>query len=299
MNILRRILGILVMIAGILGIVISIAGLVGLWMVKPDVVNSATTTIDTLHSSVTTSQEAMGVTSEALGATVNSLDALVLMLESTATSVEDTMPVMDQVNVLMGENLPAILQSASDSLDSAQQAAIVMDSTVRSLENFQLAMGAVPLISGFIEAPAQTYNPEKPMAESLGEVAQNLESLPPMFVQISEDMDRADDNLEAVQSSLNTMSTNVSVISGSIAEYERMVVQSQASMGDLQPILTNLQTNLAPIVDGIALGLTLFLLWLLAIQVVVLTQGWELYQGTAGRMEGGADATPTVQAAFD
>lgn len=298
MSILRRILGILVMVAGILGIVISVAGLAGLWMVKPDVVSSATTTIDTLHNSVTTSQEAMGVTGEALGATVNSLDALVLMLETTATSVEESMPVMDQVNLLMGENLPAILQSASESLDSAQQAAVVMDSTVRSLENFQMAMGAVPLISGFIEAPTQTYNPEQSMAESLGEVADNLASLPPMFVQISEDMDKADDNLAAVQSSLSTMSANVSVISDSIAEYEQMVGQSQTSMGELQPILTNLQTNLTPIADGIALGLTLFFLWLLAIQVVVLTQGWELYQGTAGRMEGSEAARPAVQAAL-
>lgn len=287
MGALRRILGILVMVAGVLGIVISVAGLVGVWMVKPTVVSSASSTIDTLQNSVVTSQEAMVVTGEALGATVGSLDALVIMLDSTATSVEDTMPVMTQVNVLMGENLPAIMQSASDSLDSAQQAAVVMDSTVRSLEAFQLAMGSVPLISGFVEVPAEAYNPEKPMAESLGEVAENLESLPAMFEQIATDMDRADDNLVAVQGSLATMSENVALISSSIGEYELMVGQSQSSVGELEPILTNLQNNLTPILDGVALGLTLFLLWLLAIQVVVLTQGWELYQGTAGRMEGG------------
>lgn len=287
MSQLRRILGILVMLAGLLGIILSIAGLVGVWSVKPALVATATNTVETLNSSVTTSQEAMGVTGEALGATVNSLDALVIMLDSTASSVEETMPVMDQVNVMMGENLPAILQSASDSLASAQQAAVVMDTTVRSLEAFQFAMGGVPLLTGFIEAPEQLYNPEKSMADALGEVSANLEDLPPMFVQIAADMDKADDNLSTVQSSLSTMSQNVSLISDSLGEYEQMVAQSQSSVGELQPILGSLQTNLTPIADGIALGLTLFLLWLLAIQVVVLTQGWELYQGTAGRMEGG------------
>jgi hypothetical protein len=38
----------------------------------------------------------------------------------------------------------------------------------------------------------------------------------------------------------------------------------------------------------VALVLSLFFLWLLAAQVVILSQGWELYQGTAGRMEGAA-----------
>jgi hypothetical protein len=295
MKILRRILGVLVMIAGVLGLLLSVAGLVGVWMVKPAVVGYATTTIETLNASISTSQQVMEVTKQALGATVASVDALSVMLASTATSVEDTIPVIEKVNILMGENLPATLESANDSLRSAQQAAVVLDSTVKSLEAFQFAMSGVPLVSAFVQQPTQTYNPEKPLAESLGEVAAELESLPAMFIQMSEDMDKADDNLVTIQTSLTTMSGSVRLISQSLSEYESMVSQSQASMGDLVPMLTNVQNNLAPIVNGAVLVLTLFLLWLLTIQVVVFSQGWELYQGTAGRMEGGGANQPAAQ----
>ena len=48
----------------------------------------------------------MLVTKQALGATVDSVDALSVMLSSTATSVEDTAPLIEQVNTLMGKNLP-------------------------------------------------------------------------------------------------------------------------------------------------------------------------------------------------
>jgi hypothetical protein len=49
-------------------------------------------------------------------------------------------------------------------------------------------------------------------------------------------------------------------------------------------------------VNGAILVLTLFLLWLLAIQVVVFTQGWELYHGTADRMESSeAAVVPAAQ----
>jgi hypothetical protein len=289
MSIFRRILGILVMIAGILGLLLALAGLAGLWMVKPAIVDSVTTTVDTLEVSISTSQQAMTVTEEALGATIDSLDALSVMLASTASSVDDMEPVLANVNILMGESLPAILESANDSLLSAQQAAAILDSTVQSLEAFQFLLSGVPLLSGFVEEPDQIYTPEKSMAESLGGVAASLESLPPILVEMSADLSKADDNLETIQSSLIIMSDNVVLISSSLGEYEVMVAQSQTSMGNLEPILASIQDNLTPIVNGTAIGLTLFLLWLLAIQVVVFTQGWELYQGTAGRMEGGED----------
>ena len=64
-----------------------------------------------------------------------------------------------------------------------------------------------------------------------------------------------------------------------------MINQSQSSMDDVTSILTNIQSNLATILNGVAIVLTLFFIWLLAAQVVILSQGWELYQGTADRME--------------
>jgi hypothetical protein len=293
MSILRRILGLLVMVAGLLGLVIALAGLVGLWRVKPTVVASVSNTVSTLEGSITTSQEVMTVTKSALGATVTSLEALSDMLASTAGTVEGTEPIFADVNTLMGESLPTIMGSATDSLQTAQQAAVVLDSTIRNLEAFQFLLSDVPLLTGFVEEadlPQQAYNPEVSMAESLGEIATTLDELPPMFESMAANMDTADDNLESVRSSLVVMSDNVVLISGSIAEYESMVAQSQSSMDNLRPILAGLRTNLPAIVDGITIGLTLFLSWLLVIQIVVFTQGWELFQGTAGRMEGGAGA---------
>jgi hypothetical protein len=285
MKFLRRILGILVMIAGLLGLILSAAGLVGLWMTKPTVVEYVTSTVTTLNNSITTSKQVMQVTRQALGATVESVDALSVMLSSTAASVEDTAPAIERVNLIMGVNLPDTLESATVSLKSAQDAAVVLDSSIKSLVAFQSAMGSVPIVSAFIQQPSQAYNPETPLAESLGDVAADLEGLPEMFIALSQDMDKADDNLASVQTSLTTMSVSVKVISQSLGEYEAMVAQSESSMDNLSPMLTSIQNNAAIIVDRAVLVLTLFLVWLLVIQVVIFSQGWELFQGTAGRME--------------
>ena len=51
-------------------------------------------------------------------------------------------------------------------------------------------------------------------------------------------------------------------------------------------MLSNMQSNLVSILNIVVIVLSIFFLWLLAAQVVILSQGWELYQGTADRMEG-------------
>lgn len=285
MQTVRRILGVLVMIAGILGLVLSLAGLVSVWVIRPTVAGYVETTLQTLETSIRTSQKVMEVTGQALGATVDSVDALSTMLSTTAASVEDTKPVLEQINVLMGETLPSTLESAGDSLNTAQQAAVVLDSAIKSLENFRIVLSAAPLLGALVEQPEQSYNPQVPLADSLGELATTLEGLPATFTEMSANLDKADDNLVTIQDSLTTMSDSVGLISDSLGEYQSMISQSQSSMENLISMLTNIQNNLPGILNGAAGAFSLFFLWLLAAQVVILSQGLELYRGMAGRME--------------
>jgi uncharacterized phage infection (PIP) family protein YhgE len=99
-------------------------------------------------------------------------------------------------------------------------------------------------------------------------------------------LNTADDNIGSIRENLVTMSDGVATISSSLGDYQRMVVQSQSSMNNLSSILTTIQSNLNTIINGAAIVLTLFFLWLLAAQIVILSQGWELYLGTTDRMEG-------------
>ncbi len=285
MKIIRRILGVFVMLAGILGLVLSLAGLVMVWVAKPTVAGYAGTTIDTLNESVVTSQRVVDVTGQALEGTIDSVDALSAMLGTTAATVEDTKPVLDEFDKIMATTLPSTLKAATDSLYTAQEAAQVLESTMKSLDTFRFLLGSTPLLGDMVKLPAESYNPEKPLADSLGELASSLEGLPDTFVKMSASLSTTDDKLAAVQENLITMSGSVKLISSSLGEYQNMLTQSKSSMDNLTSILTSIQDNLPTILTGVAIVLSLFFVWLLAAQVVILSQGWELYQGTADRME--------------
>lgn len=282
---LRRILGILVMIAGILGLLLSLAGIIAPWLIRPNLTQALDNTVATLSTSIDTSKQAMVVTEQALGATVNSVTALQTMLEATATSVSDTQPVLVQITELLGNELPGTLDSASTSLKSAQESAVVLDQAIRSFDSFKFVLAAVPFIGASIPLDTPPYNPEVTLADSLGEVAVQLEGLPAKFTEMSTNLDKADDNLVTIETSLSTMASNVSSISSSLGQYKSMVAQSQGSMDNLKGLLTNLQANSASIMNNVALVLTIFFVWLLVAQIVILSQGYELFKGTAGRME--------------
>jgi len=277
------------MIAGLLGLVISLGGLAGLFMVRPAVVTAVHSTITTLDSSINTSQEVMDVTSQALGATVDSVDALSAMLVTTADTVDDTKPVLTQMNAVMEVQLPETLEAATASLRASQAAAVSLESTIQSFDTFRAIMSATPMLGAFIPTDLPNYEPEKSLADSLGEVAVSLEDMPATFVEMAGSMDAADDNLDLIQANLVAMSGSVSMISSSLSEYQAMIGQSKSSMEDLKSMLVNIQANLDAILNAATIVLVLLLAWMLAAQIVIFSQGWELFQGTAGRMESAAE----------
>lgn len=284
MGFLRRVLGISVMIAGILGLLLALAGLAGVWIIKPTITKAVDSTVTTLTSAIDTSTNAMGIAGDTLTAAVTSVEALSDMLANTAATVEDTQPVITQLNAVIGEVLPASIESASQSLQTAQQAAGVLDDTIKSLDTFRMLLSATPLLGSMVQT-GETYNPEVPLADSLGDLADELLDLPDTFSEMAENIDKTDDNLVTIQDNLTTMSTSIGQIATSLSDYQAMVEQSQSSLTNVKNMLTGLQTNQGKIFNGAAIVFSLFFLWLLVAQIVIFSQGWELYQGTAGRME--------------
>jgi len=284
MKSIRRLLGILVMIAGVLGLILSLAGLVTIWVFKPQITSSLSSTIGTLDSSITTSKDVMDITGEALGATVTSVDALSTMLGTTALTVQDTKPVFTQLNSVMGDTLPQTMEDATSSLIAAQEAAKVLEASMKSFENFQMLASSNPLLAMMFVQPEKSVVPAKPLAESLGDLAKNLVDLPKTFNDMSTNLDKADNNLDLIQTNLSTMSESVSLISKSLGEYKSMIGESKSSMDNLQTLLTSTKNNLPTVLNIAVTILTLFFLWLLAVQVVILSQGLELFHGTATTM---------------
>jgi len=137
-----------------------------------------------------------------------------------------------------------------------------------------------------LPAVKETYHPDKSLADSLSDLALSLNDMPGAFTEMAANIDQADDNLVKIEDNLSTMSGSVAQISDSLGEYQKMVGQSKSSMDNLRSMLADFQDNLDQTINYALITLTVLMLWFLAAQVVIFSQGWELYHGTADRMEG-------------
>lgn len=285
MNVIRRFLGIFVMFAGVIGLILSLAGLVGLWVARPIMISTFTSTLNTLESSLSTSQETLDITGAALDATISSVNNLASMLDSTATTIKDTQPAINKTNLLMSETLPDSINNAVDSLKAAKSAATSLESAIKQFEMFQTMLGGVPILQAALPPAGKSYAPEVSLAESLDELGKSIQSMPDQLSGLSNDLDKTSTNLKDVEESLALMSSNVSLIAESLGEYNRMIEESRASTDNLYTLISGYRQNSGKFLNTTIAVLTLFLLWLLASQVVIFSQGYELYQGTADRME--------------
>jgi hypothetical protein len=75
---------------------------------------------------------------------------------------------------------------------------------------------------------------------------------------------------------MSVMSASVGKIRASVAQYEEVVSEYQASIDQVQAQLNHLSIRLPQITRTLAIGLTIFLLWMAVAQLGLLTQGWEL-----------------------
>lgn len=178
-----------------------------------------------------------------------------------------------------------------------------LESAIVSFETFQAVLRATPLLNAFVPASPTSYNPEKPLADSLGELAASIEDVPVTLEDMSTDLDAADDNLDSLKSDLESMSRNVTSISTSLEQYQTIIGESKESMDSIKDLLTGIQANLDTILTATTIVLLLFFLWLLAAQVVIFSQGYELFHGRADRIDAGmpeiAQADPSEEASAE
>jgi ABC-type transporter Mla subunit MlaD len=273
MSIVRRVIGVLLILAAILGLVVSIGAMYVIWNAQGNITTSLQTTIDLLGQTLETTAQGLVVTQGALQSSVDLIGNLQATVETTAKAIGSTNPLIDEIGGLMGEDLPNTIRATQISLETAQQSAATIDTLLR-------AMSGIPLIG-----PSIGYNPEVPLSEALGQVAQNLEDLPDAFMGMQENLKNTQDNMQIFESDLTVMAESVGQIQSSVAQYNQVIGGYQASLDQILAQLETLSANLPNIVRMVSIGLTAFLVWMAIAQLGLITQGWELITENRPRKE--------------
>ncbi len=191
------------------------------------------------------------------------------------------------IKSMITEEVPQTILATELSLRASQKSAAIIDSVLGTLSS-------IPLIGG-----AVGYNPEVPLSESLGQVADSLSSLPDSLKNMETSLTETNTNLETFQSDLTMMAESIGQISNSVSEYDKVILGYKASVDQIIKNLEGLKTSLPTYVRYLLMALTVFLVWMAIANLGLLTQGWELVTENKAKKEPEVKEEPVEKQAPD
>jgi hypothetical protein len=269
-QLLARLVGFILVIGAILGLILSIAGLVIVSSVENQVTTRIVAGLDLLDSALGSTADGLSVADKALveaGDTVRSLETTTLGVSQT---ISDTIPLVDSVATLVGEDLPSSISAAQTALTAAESSAKVADDTLALL-------AALALLSGV------EYEPPVPLHTGIAQISGSLDRLPAAFTEMERGLDTTSSNLARIE-------TDVAWLSGSIGQIDTSLDDARSVVGQYQSVVVSLRAELASTretlprwLGWLRWGISLILVWLGIAQLGLLSQGLELVRREWGQ----------------
>jgi methyl-accepting chemotaxis protein len=127
---------------------------------------------------------------DALLKTAVTLDASAAALQEAQVNINELDPLLESVQVLLGEEAPDTIIAAQSALESTQSGARAMDRALRVLSSIRILTGV-------------SYNSEKPLDEAMLDVAESLEPLPAQLLIVSKEIGTYRSTLDGLEPKLS------------------------------------------------------------------------------------------------
>jgi methyl-accepting chemotaxis protein len=264
-QVLTRAAGVALIAAGVAGVLFCVLALVSVWQLLSNVQVSADRRIAQLDRALAATGDGLVVAHDSLGRAKATMQSLHTTIDGASQAITDTLPALDRVGVLVGQDLPTTITSTRSALASAQETARVADGLLGTISQFQLI-------------GAETYNPKVPLNIAIGQVADSLKDLPEALTGVQGDLRQTAGNLGKVNAQIGSVASHMGEIGTSMADAESVITKYQGIVTELRGEMAELRRDLPGWLSTLRLGISLVLIWLGIAQIGLLTQGWELIQ---------------------
>lgn len=267
--ILRKIVGVLLIIAAAAGIIFSLVGLVEVWRYQPIVTKTVTDNLALVDQSLNTTQDVLTIVGQMVQTTTIDVSSLQATTKALSLTIHGTNPMLDSLISLTGKDFPAAVRATQTSLASAQGSALIID-------NVLAALTSIPFL------PVAAYKPEVPLHTALAQVSTSLDILIPSLATINTSLMDGKTNLSTVESELTAISETTPGINDSLTNAQSVIDQYKAVTAELKTNVEAVQLGAQNWIKAIAWILSFVIVWVLIAQLGLGLQGIDLVRGRPG-----------------
>jgi hypothetical protein len=258
--ILRRLVGLLLILAAAAGIIFSIVGLIEIWRYRPAVTKTVIDNLALFDQTLNTTQGVLTIVGQVVETTTVGVDSLQTTTQALAQMIHSTNPMLDSLISLTSEGLPAAVSATQTSLASAQSSALLID-------NVLAALTSIPF------SPVAAYEPAVPLHTALAQVSGSLNTLTPSLTTINTSLAEGKTNLVVMETELNKISETTKGIDSTLGSAQTIIDQYKAATIQLKANMEATQRAAPAWMTTITWILSFVLGWLLVAQLGLGMQG--------------------------
>mgnify|MGYP001076458827 CR=1 FL=1 len=274
---IRRIIGILLLIIALGGIGISIMGArLGHQLVDRVVTN--------FNQTLRQTSDSLDLLSETLLLAKNSIadvNDVMITAETTADnlaqSVSDTRPLLNQISTVATEQVPDNLETVQAAFPGLEQVAGVIDRTLVTLNSFRIDEEIFGLDIEY--DLGIDYEPEIPFDQSVRNLSEGLEGIPESLRAMDAYITVTSDNLETISQDIETLAGDLETVNGRLTEFDPIMDDYLVMVTDINDSTRQMRAQIQAESDSIKNGITFAMIWLALTQIAPLYLGWELVTG--------------------
>ena len=274
---LKRIIGVILIIIGVMGIGVSIAGVQIGGQIVDKIGNGIDNSLGLLLDTMDNTHETLAVTRSTIESSAETLGTVQTLTTNLGKTVEDTEPLLIHTNEMLTNEIPTSLDGVQETIPTLVAVAGSIDDTLTTLNSFRIDESILGF--DFNYSLGIDYAPDQQFDEAIIQIGDSLADIPDSLRGMEGDINNAIDNMGTIQSDLDQlttdlteMETQINAFLPMIDEYMRLTVE----IGDnIRETRTTLDSQMKTMNDLILFGMV----WLALFQLLPLYVGFELARG--------------------
>jgi hypothetical protein len=280
--IIRRILGLIMLLTGLAILALSLAGAYYVGDVLDNMAQGVTNSLTLASQSLDTARGTLELARDTINDVYGGLDTAIGATANASRTIADSRPLIDNVAAVTTQEVPEAVEGIQAALPNMIQVASVIDRTLVTLSSVGIDRdiplpfgGSIPLRFDL----GIDYNPTIPFDESLRGFETSLEGLPESLRGLEDDLRATNENLTTLSADLLATSDNLTTINTRVGEMLPLLDEYTALIDQLNVTIAQIEGQIGDRLNTIRIGVIVLLLAIGLTQLAPIYLGWELITG--------------------
>ena len=276
-NVLKRMLGFIILLVGLAGVGISIVG----WRVLPEMVDAVHANLEATLVQTSAGLDTVEASLLLAKDTIRDLDTTLSTVETNMTdlgqAVSETRPFLDQISSVTSDQLPESIETLQTSIPDMAQVAGVVDDTLTTLNRFRIDESFLGF--DFNYSLGVDYNPEVPFDETVLRLGDSLDGLPGSLRSLKIYANVTNDNLEEISQGLYQIAEDMETLNGRLTEIDPLLNDYLLLITETNDATRQMRAQMSSQLDRVHTAIKIAMIWLALSQLAPIYLGIELLAG--------------------